>query len=111
LWDTETAAELAKPLVGPNTRVITLQNGVDSYERVSAILGKESTCPGTSYIAAVLGGPGAMKHTSKFATMRVGRIDRALDAKLGGFVESAKAANIDIQWQDDINRESWQKFI
>ncbi len=45
LWDTETAAELAKPLVGPNTRVITLQNGVDSYERVSAILGKERPAP------------------------------------------------------------------
>ena len=39
------AAELAKPLVGPNTRVITLQNGVDSYERVSAILGKEGDLP------------------------------------------------------------------
>ena len=75
LWDTETAAELAKPLVGPNTRVITLQNGVDSYERVSAILGKDATCPGTAYIAAVLGGPGVMRHTSKFATMRCGRMD------------------------------------
>src|SRR5882757_394356 len=50
LWDTEIAAELAKPLVGPNTRVITLQNGVDSYERVSAVLGKEQTVPGTAYI-------------------------------------------------------------
>ena len=45
LWDTETAAEMAKPLVGPNTRVITLQNGVDSYERVSSILGKERPAP------------------------------------------------------------------
>ncbi len=111
LWDTETAAELAKPLVGPNTRVITLQNGVDSYERVSAILGKEQTCPGTAYIAAVLGGPGVMKHTSKFATMRVGRMDGKPDAKLAAFVEAAKAANIDIQPQDDMNRERWQKFI
>ena len=111
LWDTETAAELAKPMVGPDTRVITLQNGVDSYERVSAILGKESTCPGTAYIAAVLGGPGVMKHTSKFATMRVGRMDGKPDAKLSAFVEAAKAANIDIQPQDDMNRERWQKFI
>src|SRR5882724_5965059 len=47
LWDTETAAELTRPMVGPNTRVITLQNGVDSYERVSAILGKDPVCPGT----------------------------------------------------------------
>ena len=94
LWDTETAAELAKPLVGPNTRVITLQNGVDSYERVSAILGTDATCPGTAYIAAVLGGPGVMRHTSKFATMRVGRMDGKPDAKLAAFVDAAKAAHI-----------------
>ena len=111
LWDTETAAELARPLVGPNTRVITLQNGVDSYERVSAILGKEQTIPGTAYIAAVLGGPGVMLHTSKFATMRCGTIDGKPDAKLSAFVEAAKAAGIDIQPQEDMNRERWQKFI
>src|SRR6476620_4632352 len=111
LWDTEIAAEMAKPMVGPNTRVITLQNGVDSYERVSAILGKEHVVPGTAYIAAVLGGPGVMLHTSKFATMRVGRMDGTPDAKLAAFVEAGKAANIDIQPQDDMNRERWQKFI
>jgi 2-dehydropantoate 2-reductase len=111
LWDTETAAELARPLVGPNTRIITLQNGVDSYERVSAILGKEHTIPGTAYIAAVLGGPGVMLHTSKFATMRCGTIDGTPDAKLNAFVEAAKAAGIDIQPQEDMNRERWQKFI
>jgi 2-dehydropantoate 2-reductase len=111
LWDTETAAQLAKPLVGPDTRIITLQNGVDSYERVSSIVGAQQTCPGTAYIAAVLGGPGVMRHTSKFATMRVGRMDGKPDAKLAAFVEAAKAANIDIQPQDDMNRERWQKFI
>ena len=111
LWDTETAAELAKPLVGPHTRVITLQNGVDSYERVSAILGKEQTVPGTAYIAAVLGGPGVMLHTSKFATLRCGRMEGTPDAKLDEFVAAAKAANIDIQPQADMNRERWQKFI
>ncbi len=111
LWDTETAAEFAKPLVGPDTRVITLQNGVDSYERVSKIHGTDKTIPGTAYIAAVLGGPGVVRHTSKFAIMRVGRMDGKPDAKLAAFVEAAKAANIDIQPQDDMNRERWQKFI
>ena len=111
LWDTETAAELTKPMVGPDTRVITLQNGVDSYERVSKILGKPQTIPGTAYIAAVLGGPGVMRHTSKFATMRCGRMEGTPDPKLAAFVEAAKAANIDIQPQDDMNRERWQKFI
>jgi 2-dehydropantoate 2-reductase len=111
LWDTEKAAELARPLVGPDTRVITLQNGVDSYERVSPILGKEQTIAGTAYIATVLRAPGVVSHTSKFAMMRCGRIDGAPDAKLQAFVDAAKAANIDIQLQADMNRERWQKFI
>jgi 2-dehydropantoate 2-reductase len=111
LWDTETAAELSRPLVGPDTRVITLQNGVDSYERVAPILGADKTVAGTAYIATVLGGPGVVRHTSKFATMRCGRIDGNPDAKLAAFVDAAKAAHIDIQPQDDMNRERWQKFI
>jgi 2-dehydropantoate 2-reductase len=111
LWDTEKAAELARPLVGPGTRVITLQNGVDSYERVSPILGKDQTVAGTAYIATVLRAPGVVSHTSKFAMMRCGRIDGAPDAKLAAFVEAGKAANIDIQPQEDMNRERWQKFI
>src|ERR1700731_4252684 len=38
LWDTETAGEQTRPLLGPNTRVITLQNGVDSVERLAPIV-------------------------------------------------------------------------
>src|SRR4249920_1377529 len=37
LWDTESAAELSRPLIGPNTRLITFQNGVDSVERIAPI--------------------------------------------------------------------------
>ena len=55
LWDTETAAEATRPLVGPLTRVITLQNGVDSVERVAPILGAEQTIGGAAYIASVIG--------------------------------------------------------
>jgi 2-dehydropantoate 2-reductase len=111
LWDTEKAAELARPLVGPDTRVITLQNGVDSYERVSPILGQEQTVAGTAYLATVLGGPGVVRHTSKFAILRCGRIDGTPDLKLQAFAEAAKAANLDVQLPDDMNRERWQKFI
>src|SRR5215831_10488918 len=42
LWDTEIAAAATRPLVGASTRVITLQNGVDSVERLAPILGKQT---------------------------------------------------------------------
>jgi len=53
LWDTETAAALARPLVGPSTRVITVQNGIDSVERLAPILGSDKIVGGAAYIGAV----------------------------------------------------------
>src|SRR5580692_2521727 len=51
LWDTEKTAELTRPLVGPDSRVITFQNGVDSVERLQPILGADAVVGGVTYIA------------------------------------------------------------
>jgi len=111
LWDTEKAAELTRPLVGPATRVITLQNGVDSVERVSAILGSEQTVGGAAYIASTIAAPGLIKQTSSFAMLRFGRADKKPDTMLQAFLDAGKAAKLDIAMPDDIERELWQKFI
>jgi 2-dehydropantoate 2-reductase len=110
LWDTEKAAELTRPLVGPATRVITLQNGIDSVERVAPILGAEQTIGGAAYIATVIASPGLIKQTSQFAKMRFGRADKRPDAALQAFADAGKAAKIDIGISTDIERERWEKF-
>ena len=111
LWDTEKAAELTRPLVGPNTRVITLQNGVDSVERIAPILGADQTIGGVAYIATVIEQPGMIKHTSQFATMHFGRADKKPDAVLDAFVAAGKKAKCDIDLSKDIQVERWEKFI
>jgi 2-dehydropantoate 2-reductase len=111
LWDTEKAAELTRPLVGPNTRVITLQNGVDSVERIAPILGADQTIGGVAYIATVIEKPGVIKHTSQFATMHFGRADKKPDAVLDAFVAAGKKAKCDIDLSKDIQVERWEKFI
>jgi 2-dehydropantoate 2-reductase len=111
LWDTETAGEQARPLIGPDTRLITLQNGVDSVERLAAILGAEHVAGGIAYIATVIAEPGRISHTSKFAQMRIGRIDGKPDAQLLAFEAAAKQAGIDIELSDSIDVMRWQKFV
>lgn len=111
LWDTEIAGEAARPLVGPNTRLITLQNGVDSVERLAPILGVEQVAGGLAYIAAVIAAPGVISHTSQFAKMMCGRIDGKPDAQLAAFTKVAQQAGIDITLSETIDRDRWEKFI
>jgi len=111
LWDTEKAAEQALPLLGPNTRVITLQNGVDSYERIAPIVGPERAIGGVTYVVSVIERPGVIKQASVFQTITCGTIDGKPDAPLEAFVDAAKAAKINITLSDNIERDRWHKFI
>jgi len=111
LWDTEKAAALTKPMVGAHSRLITLQNGIDSVERIAPILGADNTVGGVTYIASTIAAPGVIKHTSQFARIQCGRADKKPDATLQAFADAAKAASLDIGISADIERERWEKFI
>jgi 2-dehydropantoate 2-reductase len=111
LWDVEKAAAQALSLVGSETRVIPLQNGVDSTERIAPILGADNVVAGSAYIATVLSAPGVVTHTSQFARMVCGRTDGKPDERLKSFADAARAADIDITLSEAIDRERWQKFV
>jgi 2-dehydropantoate 2-reductase len=111
LWDTETAGNQARPLIGRDTRVITLQNGIDAPELLEAILGGDHVIAGCAYVATVIGEPGVIRQTSQFARIRCGRLDNKPDAPLAKFIEAARAAGIDIAVPDDMQVERWRKFV
>jgi 2-dehydropantoate 2-reductase len=111
LWDTETAARAIQPIVTPSTRVITLQNGVDSVERLAPILGADTVICGMAYIATVISAPGVIRHTSDFAQIRCGRIDGRRDARLTAFADAARASGIDIVVTYTADLERWKKFV
>jgi 2-dehydropantoate 2-reductase len=111
LWDTETAGQQMRPLVGPNTRVITLQNGVDSVERLAPIVGDNATIGGTTYVVTTITRPGVIRHTGTMAKILCGRLDRRPDAVLASHVGQMKSANIDITLTDHMLLDLWKKFV
>jgi 2-dehydropantoate 2-reductase len=111
LWDTETAGEQTRPLVGPHTRVITLQNGVDSCERLAPILGDDATIGGATYVVTTIARPGVIRQTGAMARVRCGRLDGRSDAVLAGYVEQIRAANIDMILTDHMLLDIWKKFV
>ncbi|HYN12740.1 MAG TPA: 2-dehydropantoate 2-reductase N-terminal domain-containing protein, partial [Burkholderiales bacterium] len=74
LWDTENAAESLRPIIGSDTMVIPLQNGVESIERLRKILPEKSIMGGSAYIASRIGAPGVIEHTGTMVRLRFGTL-------------------------------------
>ena len=75
LWDIETAAQAIKPMLSPNTAVISFQNGVQKDETLRRVLGDSRVIGGVSYIAASIARPGIIAHAGKMARLVFGEFD------------------------------------
>ena len=111
LWDVEAAAALARPLLGDDTRLITLQNGVDSYERACTIVPPRHVVPGVASISSVIVEPGLVRQTSSFHAITFGQTDGSPDAVLERFAASSVNANCIVKFSTDIQRDRWRKFV
>src|ERR1700688_1990215 len=75
LWDVESAGARIKPLIGPDTGVIPLQNGIDAGDRLIPLLGATHVMAGTVAISATIASPGVIRQTGTFMSMAFGERD------------------------------------
>jgi len=111
LYDTEQAAAPTRPLIGPATGVLTLQNGVDSVGVLSATLGREHVIGGSAHIAAVIAAPGVIRHTGTMARFLFGELDGAHSERIAALSAALDKAGVDHQVSEDIERDIWGKMV
>lgn len=111
LWDTEAALEQARPLVGPNTTIVSFQNGVESIAQIRKAFGDASALGGTCHIAAVIDRPGVIVHTGTMARLTFGEPDGGLSARVEGLAAACAKAGFDMVASPDIKRAIWEKFV
>ena len=111
LWDVESAGKHIKPLVGPNTAVIPLQNGIDAPERLVPILGKQAVMGGVAQISASIVAPGVIRQVGTFMRMLFGELDGSRSQRGEAFLALCQKAGFDAMLSDQILSELWIKFI
>ena len=111
LYDTESAAEAARPLVGPATGVVTLQNGVDSVAVLSSVLGAGHVIGGVAHTASTIAAPGLIRHTGTLARLQVGELEGGHSERVAALSEALDRAGVDHQVSDDIARDIWAKMV
>lgn len=111
LWDVESAGSAIKPLVGPDAAVITLQNGIDSHERLIPILGQRAVMPGVAQISATIAAPGVIRQTGTFMRLVFGEPDGGRSARAEAFLAVCQKAGFDATNSGQILTDLWMKFI
>jgi 2-dehydropantoate 2-reductase len=111
LWDIESAGAHIKPLIGSDTAVITLQNGIDAHERLIPILGHGAVMGGVAQISASIVSPGVIQQVGTFMRMIFGELDGRRSKRAEDFLALCVSAGFDATLSEQILTELWMKFI
>ena len=111
LWDVESAGEHIRPIVGPATAVIPLQNGIDASDRLIPILGAASVMGGVAQVSATIEGPGVVRQTGTFMRLVFGELAGGHSARGDAFLALCRKAGFNADHSDQIRTELWLKFI
>jgi len=111
LWDTEAAARSIAPLVGPDTGVLSLQNGVTKDDILRRVFGERAVMGGVGYMATTISRPGVIHQTGTMQRMVFGEYDGRRSKRAEALLEFCLKAGIDARISDDVRRSIWEKFV
>jgi 2-dehydropantoate 2-reductase len=111
LWDTEAAARAVKPLVGPGTGVLSLQNGVIKDDILGREFGGDALMGGVAYVGTTIGRPGVIRQTGTLQRLLFGEYDGRRSARAEAFLEALLKAGIQAELAADIRRTLWEKYV
>ena len=111
LQDTEAVAEACRPIVGPNTTVVSLQNGVEAVDILSSTFGPDKVLAGMVGVATYISEPGVVTQTGAFHFMAIGEQDGTRSDRAVALEQACKKAGLKVKLSDDIDVDIWLKFI
>ena len=110
LYDATGALPLLPPLLHEHTVVVPLQNGVESVDRLSGVVGPERVAGGTTYVVSALAAPGVIRHTA-LGRLIFGPLQPAQRPVLEQLLGDCRAAAIDATLSDQVTSDIWAKFV
>ena len=109
-FDPEEAAALIRPVVGPETGVLSIQNGVDNEEKLARVLGAGHVLGGAVRVFATIEAPGVIRHTFG-GHMNFGEMDGRETERARAFLAAFRKAEIPTELVPDVERALWDKYV
>ena len=110
-WDVEPVGERIRAIVGPQTAVIPLQNGVDSAQRLIPILGHEPVMGGVAFVTGTIIAPGVIQQTGTHQRITFGELDGRISERGQQLHDLCESAGFEGVLSPNIMVPVWEKFV
>jgi 2-dehydropantoate 2-reductase len=110
-YNTDEAAEAIRPVIGPQTVVLSLQNGVDAAERIGKVVGLEHVLGGATWLSSAVEAPGIIKQISEFRRIVYGELAGGRSERIQSIFEVLKNTGITVEISENIQKILWTKFV
>ena len=110
-YNTNEAAEAIRPAVGPQTVVMSLQNGIDAAERIGRAVGLEHVVGGATWLSSAVQEPGFIKQISQFRRIVFGELGGGSSKRIQSIYEALKNSDITVEVSENIQKILWTKFV
>jgi len=110
-YDTAEAAERLRPLVGLDTMILSVQNGIDNEDRIARIVGKTHVLGAAAQVSSVIESPGVIAQTAGPGKIIFGELDGPPSPRTEELLGTFQRAGIAAEVRADIRVALWEKFI
>jgi 2-dehydropantoate 2-reductase len=111
-WQVTAAARAMQPMIGPDTLVVPLQNGVEAPAQLGSVLDPANVLGGLCAIVAFQASPGHIKHTGANPLIRFGHLDNRPDPRVNALSEIFNhCSGVKSSIPENIVVAMWQKFM
>ena len=110
LWDTEAVARQLLPIAGPNTAVLSLQNGVVKDDILGGVFGKKALMGGVAYVGTHIARPGVISQVGTLQRLVFGEYDGRQSERSQTLLAALLKAGIQAELSNDIRRTLWEKY-
>jgi len=110
-WQVPEAAEAMRPMIGPETFVLPLQNGLEAPEQLSKALGGQHVLGGLCGLFCYVAGPGHIVHAGTDPFVKFGELDNHHSQRVELLLDTFKKAGVNAEIPPDIQVAMWMKFM
>ena len=110
-YDTDSALGVISSLIGADTTVLTLQNGVESHTTVAKAFGEEHALPGAAYVESRIDSPGVVVQTGGVARLVFGEASGVETTRVRRVRDALLSAGVNAEVSPDVLATLWSKFL